>query len=351
MKKLVLVAALLGPVLSLLKPTPSQAKSVSVMAYNVENLFDTQHDEGKEDYTYLPKKFKDSSKEVKAFCATQSVPQYRKDCYELDWSESVLSKKIRQIAKVIKSVSKSGPDIIVFEEVENLNVLKKLRDEGLAGMGYDTIVLLEGQDPRGIDVGMLSKFPLEGDAKLHKLNLKYAYGNSGKKDRGTRGILEATFNVKGKLLTVTGHHWSSQSNPPETRVVAARKLAAIAKLTKNPLLALGDFNTTDADSPHGINQYIINTRKKVNFKDVHLEAQRAGVPDQGTHYYRGHWEVLDRIFVYDQNFPELKVDWASYNVIKKNFMLDKNGAPMRFNPKNGQGMSDHLPITVELELD
>jgi hypothetical protein len=33
---------------------PAHAESVSIMAFNVENLFDNTHDESKNDETYLP---------------------------------------------------------------------------------------------------------------------------------------------------------------------------------------------------------------------------------------------------------------------------------------------------------
>src|SRR5690606_36364286 len=45
-----------------------ETSEVSVMAYNLENLFDTSHDEGKEDWTYLPLAFKCSSKQVQKYC-------------------------------------------------------------------------------------------------------------------------------------------------------------------------------------------------------------------------------------------------------------------------------------------
>ena len=43
------------------------AKTISVMSYNVENLFDTVHDQGKEDYTYLPLSLKQKSPEIQAY--------------------------------------------------------------------------------------------------------------------------------------------------------------------------------------------------------------------------------------------------------------------------------------------
>ena len=57
--------------------------SVSIMTYNVENLFDTIHDKGKEDYTYLPKVIKDNSAEIQAYCKSLSKEHYKKSCLAL----------------------------------------------------------------------------------------------------------------------------------------------------------------------------------------------------------------------------------------------------------------------------
>ena len=45
------------------------------MTYNVENLFDTKHDEGKDDYTFLPLSFKRTSEEVKKILRSRKSPE------------------------------------------------------------------------------------------------------------------------------------------------------------------------------------------------------------------------------------------------------------------------------------
>ena len=55
----------------------SEARSsqvISVMTYNLENLFDTLHDKGKEDWTYLPLAVKKSSQVVQDYCRSLSKP-------------------------------------------------------------------------------------------------------------------------------------------------------------------------------------------------------------------------------------------------------------------------------------
>jgi len=70
----------------------SQAKKLNIMSYNVENLFDTTHDIGKLDYTYLPKSIKDTSREVQEYCQSVGVPRWKEECYNIDWTDAKLKK-------------------------------------------------------------------------------------------------------------------------------------------------------------------------------------------------------------------------------------------------------------------
>ena len=48
--------------------TEPQAARVSLMTWNVENLFDTEHDAGKQDFAYLPLSVKRAHPEYLASC-------------------------------------------------------------------------------------------------------------------------------------------------------------------------------------------------------------------------------------------------------------------------------------------
>lgn len=332
-------------------------QSVSVMTYNAENLFDTTHDKGKKDYTWLPLAVKQRSKEVQKYCASMRSQHYRRNCFELDWSEATMNAKIHNLSKVILSHNRGkGADIVVFQEVENMNVLTMLVNRGLTKAGYKYISLIEGPDSRGIDVGMISKFPIISE-KLHKVDITPA------QRRTTRGILEVNFNVQGKTVTVFGNHWPSQGNTDETRMIAAEVLADVATKVKSDLVvATGDFNQTHDDFPHGINTHILPIFENVETKGRVFSNETA----LGTHWYRGEWESLDKIFVLKSNIASknVTVDYSSYDIINKSFMvfdlewtdfdtgsvnIDEN-IPLRFNAKTHEGFSDHLPVTVSFKL-
>jgi endonuclease/exonuclease/phosphatase family metal-dependent hydrolase len=332
MKRLLALAALLFSV-------QVSAKQVHVMAYNVENLFDTVHDQGTTDWTYLPLAEKRASSEIQAYCDSLSSAFYKKECQTLDWDESVLRKKIQNIARVISSVNEGrGPDVLVLEEVENLNVINMLADVGLRQHGFRYSALIEGDDTRGIDVGVLSKYPIV-DQDHHSI-----YLNGKKLD--TRGILEVTIDVEGKRLVVFANHWPSQGNSVEHRLASAELLARIS--TAQPaqaVVAMGDFNVVDKDNPHPF-------RLLDRFFDSETEARRMGVPLlPGTHFYRGEWSSLDRIFVH--HYTAKLPDWQTFRIVSHPWMMQeskKDVFPKRFDPKTGEGYSDHLPIVVNLDL-
>ena len=334
------------------------ASSISIMNYNVENLFDTLHDKGKNDYTWMPLSVKQASPEIQQFCSSIRIPHYRRNCFELDWSEEVLKAKILNLAKVIKSYNQGrGADIIVFQEVENKRVLKQLVDIGLKGMGYKYISLIEGPDTRGIDIGMISRLPILSET-LHKVDISEA-----QRGRTTRGILEVKFKLGNKHITVFGNHWPSQGNNDKTRLIASEVLSKLIRGASSHLvLATGDFNQTKNDYPHGINQNILPLVEDVE----ELGRKDASETSPGTHWYRGVWESLDRIFISKKSLQKTNIypDYNSFDIIDMNFMVtdlewtdfdsgtvyyDEN-IPWRYNSKKLVGFSDHLPVAITINL-
>lgn len=311
----------------------------TVMAYNVENLFDTVHDEGKEDYTFLPLSSK-KTKEVQEYCAKQSSNFRRKECVFTDWTEELLVKKMKSISGVILQAGGRGPDVLILSEVENLSVLKRLNREHLKDSGYITEVLVEGDDSRGIDVGILSRFPLAGPPQIHR------YGEK------TRGILEAQLILPDTLgkqkLTVFGFHFPSQSNPSEKRVDAIMKLSkVIAEAKKHgAVVAGGDGNITTEEN----RKFRLFERLEEHGVVSHRWACDRCV---GTHNYKGKWDYLDWIF-----FSQDLIDGGKFLVDKNSIstpnrapgQLLSSGLPDRFDFETGNGIADHLPIFAEIKM-
>ena len=81
------------------------AETVSVMTFNVENLFDNRNDAYKTDETYLEFSKKQTPIHIKN-CEKISTKRWRDDCLYIDWTDEVIEHKLNSIASVILSISK-----------------------------------------------------------------------------------------------------------------------------------------------------------------------------------------------------------------------------------------------------
>lgn len=319
-----------------------QGPSVSLMTFNVENLFDTEHDKGKEDYTFLPLAKKKSAAHKK-ICDKIKVPRWKDDCLLKDWSEELLKEKLTRIAGTIKQVGNGqGPDVLFLQEVENKGVLERLNKEFLGGV-YAEVILIEGNDPRGIDVAIISKLPLNSKPVLHTIPLK-SDDPEAKKD--TRGILEADLKLPdGSPLTVYAIHFPSPSHPADLRSQALAHLNGLANPLKSSrfVIAAGDFNITAEEN--------VTEKRSETISQDWLVSHVVGCKDcKGTNYFppKKSWSFLDWM-IFSKNL-ESKDGWyldkGSIRILTGYApQVDPDGSPARF--KGGSetlGVSDHFPM-------
>lgn len=71
----------------------------------------------------------------------------------------VSAKKPRDKATIAARVKAIDVDVLAVQEVENIEALRTFNRESLGGL-YPHVVVIEGNDPRLIDVGLLSKYPV-----------------------------------------------------------------------------------------------------------------------------------------------------------------------------------------------
>lgn len=72
--------------------------------------------------------------------------------------EAITPYRMEALAEVILAID---CDILALQEVENIEILRQFNSEYLHDL-YSEIVLIEGNDPRGIDVAILSEIELSG---------------------------------------------------------------------------------------------------------------------------------------------------------------------------------------------
>jgi endonuclease/exonuclease/phosphatase family metal-dependent hydrolase len=317
------------------------APTISVMTWNTQNLFDTVHDEGKLDFTYLPLSEK-NTREHRAVCETMRTPFYVKECLTMDWNESVLNRKMNDLADVILNVNNGlGPDVLILEEVENLRVLEQLRTGPLKTGNYRHAFLLEAEDERGIDTAIISRLPMAAPAKLHLLRIANSNGSSLK----TRGILEATLTLPdGRLLTVFAAHFPSQNKPSSAREAALLELNRLKKSlpADRIVMAAGDFNIiTEEDAREKFLERIVAREWLISHKIGCTGAH-------GTFLHRGSWSFLDMILFSTEMASEGSASWkvrpGSIKVLTPSCGTHRGFAA----PTNFFRASDHLPIVAEL---
>ncbi len=323
---------------------------ISVMSFNVENLFDATHDKDREDYTFLPIAEKRKNPEIQKFCSEMKNKTYREECQQLDWNEDVVQTKLKNISKVIRYVDHGqGPDNLFLLEVENESILKRLVHDELNDLGYQTIVLIEGPDLRGIDPGFISKLPLFGKPQLHLIPYVDADPEQLKWAKRSRGILEVTVKAPNdKPITFLIAHFPSQGNPTEWRAQAiqyAKKLMFEEQKKGHAVIFGGDLNIIDPEEKE--KSYFKNEMSEVG--DVsHLVGCKTCL---GTHNYRGQWSHLD-VLVYSKNLKQVGFELLpeSIQVVRAPGHMRRNGTPFRFNAEKKEGVSDHFPLYSRLKI-
>lgn len=346
------------------KPTPvfnktkasyqPATEAITIMTYNVENLFDSSDDPGKRDEAFLSQADK-QKQEVRAACRVNNQnSSYRmRECLSKDWNESSLKIKMKRLTDVLRQIKGGrGPDVLILQEVENIGVLEKWRTEYLADFGYKPALLIEGPDERGIDVGLLTRLEVTGPVTLHIIPFKANEFLKESEIRHTRGILEANLSLPdGTPLTVMGLHFPSQGAPTETRKQALEFLDSLrAKMPKDRLIVVGgDFNvTTDEEVKYGYMSKMMAT----NWGVSHLLGCKGCL---GTTYYHRNqtWSFFDILLISKNFLPDGTSPWKvlpeSIRIENSSaYQTNRFGSPARFDENRKDGVSDHWPMVMEI---
>ena len=81
--------------------------------------------------------------------------------------EGTPAKPRAQLEKLAASIRALDADVLALEEVENRGYLERFVTAMLGDMGYENVVLFEGNDRRGIDCAVLSRLPV-GPVTSHR---------------------------------------------------------------------------------------------------------------------------------------------------------------------------------------
>ena len=324
----------------------SAQKKYSVYAvgfYNQENLFDTCHDEGKNDYEYLPNK---------------------------GWNGMKYTNKLRNMSKALADMGTDvlpnvGCAFIGLSEVENHTVLDALVDQTplkARGMKY---VHVEGADRRGIDCALLYN-PSLFSVKNVKL-LPYVQELAKDSAFFTRGFLTVRGEMAGDDVAVIVCHWPSRFSGSFYRESAARQVKVIKDSLLNvnrgmKIFVMGDMN----DDPVNKSMHVYLQAKpeisQVGSDDMYNPWYNVLAKEgKGTLFYNGNWNLFDQIVITPnllnkdakhKDYSSLKY-WKS-QIFRRDYLIQQEGqykgAPLRTTAGGRwlNGYSDHLPVVMYL---
>lgn len=171
------------------------------------------------------------------------------DPYKAD--EGTPAKPRTELTALAQSIAALDADVIAMEEVENRDYLQRFVDVFLPDLGYRHVVLLEGNDGRGIDVALVSRIPV-GRAISHQY-LRFP-GPAGAPQGFMRDVLEVELRPEGGVpFEAWVVHLKSNSGGREEaepiRMAESRELRKLlderlAREPETPLVVMGDFNDT-----------------------------------------------------------------------------------------------------------
>lgn len=312
--------------------------------YNLENLFDTCHDAGKNDYEYLP----DGRNK---------------------WNGLKYSHKLRNMARVLSEMGTNylpdvGCSVIGVSEVENAKCLTDLCNQAPLKKRNFKFCHIEGPDRRGVDCALLynPQFFKVRNVKL----VPYVYDLEKDKDRATRGFLTVSGTLAGEHLTVIVCHWPSRGATSYYRELAGRQVKAVkdSLLKDDPdvkVIVMGDMNDDPTNK---------SMTKELSCKP---EIDQVGEGDMynpwynvlvkkgtGTLMYDGKWNLFDQIvmtpnLLHKQNKNDYStLKFRMNEVFRRDYLFQKEGKDKgnTLRTHSGgtwlDGYSDHLPTIVYL---
>ena len=343
--------------------------TLSVMFWNVENFFDWRNDSTTvSDLEFSP-------------------------AGERHWTWKRFQAKANAFAKALFwAEGETGrlPDIVGLEEVENAFVLRQvLQRTALRKTDYK-YVHYDSPDRRGIDVALLyrpSRLELLDSSPCHLYDADTVMATRDillcifrRKPQGATPVspgiptvipgLTGNLSDRSTFAVLVNHHPSKYGGAAESeprRRIAVERLRfladSLAAIGIDRIIAGGDFNDTP-DNP-------VFRLLEPALVPTHLDLHRRG---RGTIKYDGKWDLIDHVYVSPgwiimppagpeptSGRPESTAPSSSstprMRILRIPFLLTRDNVhsgekPLRTytGPRHTGGVSDHLPVMVEVEL-
>ena len=333
--------------------------SLMIVSYNVENLFDTIHDERINDVEFTPEGAK-------------------------HWTSHRYHCKLQHISQTISRVGgRIWPSLVTLVEVENAGVIEDLLHlYGLWRKGY-RYVITNSPDPRGVDVAMLYRIT---DLELLSKS-EYAVDFTNAPYKKSRNVLECKFRLPNNdTLYAYGVHFPSRregvgkSEPFRCDVAYLIRdrinhlyasLSSKGRLNTH-FIVMGDFNEESHEKaikevllaldvlPKDSVSYLNDYPHLYSLMSPKIEPWAKRNHPLGSYFFHHQWQQLDHFIIshslLKSNSLTLYQTGSAYNFMAP-FLVSEHSSlqdsfPFRTYGGNFYmgGYSDHFPVRMLLSL-
>lgn len=282
----------------------------------------------------------------------------------------VKPKPTSHLEALLRRTDRLNADVLAVQEVENLTALREFN--AMLDAPYPFVALIEGNDPRFIDVGLLSRLPI-GSATSNRWVPDPANPSRFLFSRDLMAVEILNHAHDAAMFTIWVAHFKSKFVDPEitdaAEIAAAEQanddrrqrqataahdiIAASHDVANDRFIVCGDFNDHPGNAPLSplLNgalalQDVFDVGVNVDFERPEGEGPRVGNPeDQSADENWTHrFSVSNAPDIYER-LDHFLVSGSLGNLVK--------GARIQRRThwgKNNAG-SDHDPISVDIDLD
>lgn len=312
---------------------------LSIMTFNVENLFAR--------FAFGRKRDEDNYLAVADALDAEDRMALIRSYYNILQDESRVASSL--------AIADGLPDVVCLQEVESLRALDYFHDRFVRRMAreYRYRYLIDGNDPRGIDVAVMSRYKIENVRSNREQTL------DGKR-LWSRDCLEVDVKVSGKLVTLYVNHFKSMMGGRDATYERRRTQATgVVELIKerfgdsvaeSPWVVVGDLN----DYYHEDGVPVASSLDPLGIGAFsHDMLARLPVDERWTHYWAAgdEYRQLDYVLV-SPAIAELTT--------QTNVKVVRSGMPFRATRYTGERFprtgydrpkaSDHCPVVAEIEF-
>jgi endonuclease/exonuclease/phosphatase family metal-dependent hydrolase len=320
------------------------------------------------------------------FDGQESGSEYDTYLQTAGWNDEKYRSRIQALGQGILGMAEKAPDLLGLEEIENIQVLEDLVKGPLAACGYRHLYFTHNPGA-SLGLGLISRFPLV-ETRLHSIT-----------DQGAtipRPVLEVRIIAQEQPLVLFVCHWKAKEGTKTQggdteflRRASARVLSRrLYELRKEdpvlPVIIMGDLNENPdewyretgavrtallPDDPEAaarvgfpedaswgsiVPDFLILSRQKPP-QPVYFPAGAVGLYapwgqelQGGSYYYQDRWESIDHFLLTESLFDHKGWEFDTCRVLNQAPFINAQGHPHTYNPRTGNGLSDHLPLVLHL---